>query len=343
MKPLIAAAISGGVDSLVAAFLLKEQGYPVIGIYFLTGFDAADTSLIRRMAEQLQIEMQIIDVRRDFEEKVLRYFTATYIKGQTPNPCLVCNPQIKFGKVLESAKLLGASFLATGHYARIVRDNSGIYHLYKGVDAQKDQSYFLAFLSQEKLADIRFPLGEMTKSLVKQLAEEKGLIPAVQKESQDICFIRHDSYFEFLEEQGFKGQPGNIVTTDGRLIGKHNGLHRFTIGQRKGINCPASEPYYVIRIEPENNQLVVGFKKEVLFSECKVSNLHWINKPLNFLAEIHTKIRYRHQAALSLIFPIDDNNAMVKFHQPQEAITPGQGAVFYQGDEVLGGGFIDHV
>lgn len=340
MKPLIAVAMSGGVDSLTAAFLLKEQGYPLIAIHFLTGFDTADTNLIRSMTEQMDIALHIIDCREEFEQRVIRYFTDTYAKGQTPNPCLICNPQIKFGKILDSAKQLGASFLATGHYARIVRDEAGKYHLHQGADSQKDQSYFLAFLSQEQLAHAWFPLGDVSKSEVKQLAAEKGLVPSVQKESQDVCFIRQDSYAEFLEERGFAAKQGPIVTTDGKVIGRHQGLHRFTIGQRKGINCPASESYYVIRIDAERNRLIVGFKKEVLSSQCRVSNIHWINLPPNLPAEVHTRVRYRHRAASSVIFPTDDTSVMVKFHQPQEAITPGQGAVFYCGDEVLGGGFI---
>jgi tRNA-specific 2-thiouridylase len=340
MKPLIAVAMSGGVDSLTAAFLLKEHGYPLIAIHFLTGFDTADTNLIRSMTEQLDIALHIIDCREEFEQTVVLYFTDTYARGQTPNPCLICNPRIKFGKILDSAKQLGASFLATGHYARIRRDDAGKYHLHQGADSQKDQSYFLAFLSQEQLAHIKFPLGDMSKAEVKQLAAEKGLIPSIQKESQDVCFIWQDSYAEFLEERGFEAKPGQIVTTDGKVIGRHQGLHRFTIGQRKGINCPASEPYYVIRMDAEYNRLIVGFKKEVLFSQCRVSNIHWINPPSSFPAELHTRVRYRHRAASSLIFPTDDARVLVKFHQPQEAITPGQGAVFYHGDEVLGGGFI---
>ncbi len=340
MKPLIAVAMSGGVDSLTAAFLLKEHGYPLIAIHFLTGFDTADTNMIRSMTGQMDIALHIIDCREAFEQTVVRYFTDTYAKGQTPNPCLICNPRIKFGTILDAAKQLGASFLATGHYARIRKDNAGNYHLHQGADSQKDQSYFLAFLSQDTLAHITFPLGDMSQSEVKQLASEKQLIPPIRKESQDVCFIRQDSYAEFLEERGFIAKPGPIVTTDGKVIGRHQGLHRFTIGQRKGINCPASEPYYVIRIDAENNRLIVGFKQEVLFSQCRVSNIHWINPPLSFPAEVHTRVRYRHRAASSIIMPIEDTSVMVKFHQPQEAITPGQGAVFYCGDEVLGGGVI---
>ncbi|NJL60122.1 MAG: tRNA 2-thiouridine(34) synthase MnmA, partial [Desulfobacteraceae bacterium] len=272
MKPLIAVAMSGGVDSLTAAFLLKEHGYPLIAIHFLAGFDTADTNLIRNMAGQMGIALHILDCREEFEQTVVRYFTDTYARGQTPNPCLICNPRIKFGTILDAAKQLGASFLATGHYARIRRDDTGNYHLHQGADSLKDQSYFLAFLSQEQLACACFPLGGMTKSEVKQLAAEKGLIPSVQKESQDVCFIRQDSYIEFLENRGFAAKPGTIVTTEGKVIGRHQGLYRFTIGQRKGINCPASEPYYVIRIDAENNRLIVGFKNEVLSAQCRVSN-----------------------------------------------------------------------
>ncbi len=341
MKPLIAIALSGGVDSLVAVHLLKEQGYPLVGIHFLTGYDHADTAQIRLMAAQIGIDLEITDIRKEFDEKVVAYFTQTYLECRTPNPCLICNPMIKFKTIADIAKKLGAAHLATGHYARIIRTETC--HLHKGLDSLKDQSYFLAFLSQEQLSYACFPLGNMTKQSVKKIAEEKGLMPIHKTESQDICFIRGKSYGEFLEEQGLKAEPGTTVTTDGKIIGKHQGLHRFTIGQRKGINCPASEPYYVVKIDRTDNRLIVGFKKDLLSAECKVAKIHWINEKPDFPAEVHTRVRYRHHAAPSVILPLDETHVIVRFDVPQEAVTPGQGAVFYVGDEVIGGGFIEEV
>lgn len=340
-KPLIAIALSGGVDSLAAAYLLKEQGCPLVGIHFLSGYEHTDTAQIRRMSAQLGIELKIIDIRKEFDEKVVAYFNKTYLECRTPNPCLICNPMIKFDIVADFAKNLGAAYLATGHYARIIKDDEGKYHLYKGLDPQKDQSYFLAFLSQQQLSYACFPLGNMTKQTVKKIAEENGLMPIHKTESQDICFIRGKSYSEFLEDQGLEPKPGIIVTTAGKIIGKHPGLHRFTVGQRKGINCPASEPYYVVKIDRINNHLIVGFKKDLFSSECSVAKIHRITHKPDFPAEVHTRIRYRHHAAPSVILPLDEKNAIVRFHVPQEAVTPGQGAVFYVGDEVIGGGFID--
>jgi tRNA-specific 2-thiouridylase len=339
MNPLIAIALSGGVDSLVAAYLLKEQGHPLVGIHFLTGYDHADTAQIRLISAQLGIDLEIADIRKEFDEKVVAYFTETYRECRTPNPCLICNPMIKFKVIADIAKKLGAAHLATGHYARIIRTEKC--HLHKGLDSLKDQSYFLAFLSQEQLSYACFPLGNMTKQTVKKIAEEKGLMPIHKTESQDICFIRGKSYGEFLEDRGFMPEPGIIVNTEGKMIGKHPGLHRFTIGQRRGINCPASEPYYVVKIDRADNRLMVGFKKDLLSSECRVANIHWIHQPPEFPKEVETRVRYRHHAAPSVILPLDETHVIVRFHVPQEAVTPGQGAVFYCGDEVIGGGFIE--
>ncbi|HAO22157.1 MAG TPA: tRNA 2-thiouridine(34) synthase MnmA [Desulfobacteraceae bacterium] len=340
-KPLIAIALSGGVDSLVAAHLLKEQGYPLVGIHFLTGYDHSDTAQLRHIAAQLGIDLEIADIRKEFDEKVVAYFTQTYRECRTPNPCLICNPMIKFKTIADIARKLGAAYLATGHYARIIRTEK--YHLHKGLDSLKDQSYFLAFLSQEQLSYACFPLGNMSKQTVKKIAEEKGLMPIHKTESQDICFIRGKSYGDFLEDHGFKPEPGTILTTNGKIIGKHQGLHRFTIGQRKGINCPASEPYYVVKIDRTDNRLIVGFKPDLLSSECKVAKIHWMNEKPDFPIEVHTRVRYRHHAAPSVILPLDETQVIVRFHVPQEAVTPGQGAVFYYGDEVIGGGFIEEV
>jgi len=351
MKKTTAVAISGGVDSLMAACFLKEQGLDVIGIHFITGFETAVTSnqhpqtdnrpKILGIGKQLEIPVEIVDIRAEFQEKIVDYFSQTYKKGLTPNPCMRCNPTIKFGKILTYALSLGAQKLATGHYARIIKDPDGDFHLFKGLDDQKDQSYFLARLTQKQLAQARCPLGAMRKSDVKQMAAQKGLRPATPDESQDVCFIKHTSYGKFISGQKeFEPRPGLIENINGQVIGEHGGLHLFTVGQRRGINCPAPEPYYVIRLDTVRNRLTVGAKKDLLSSECKVVDINWIGKKPTLPLDVHTRVRYRSKEAPSMVFPLGKSSAIVRFKNPQTAVTPGQGAVFYRGDEILGGGWI---
>lgn len=372
MKPVVAIAISGGVDSLVAAYLLKAQGCQPQGIHFITGFESTEnhaqrsmqnpaapemrltdcrqargdfsTHPVMRIGKQLDIPIHFVDCSDVFRATVVDYFCHTYAAGRTPNPCLVCNPAIKFGAVLAYAQKIGATALATGHYAQVKQDKNGHYHLLKGVDARKDQSYFLSFLTPSQLARAMFPLGNMTKESVRELAHKNRLSPSVREESQDICFIRGQSYGEFLSRWGnVDHEPGPIADVHGNIIGEHPGLHLFTIGQRKGINCPASEPYYVLRINPAQNRLTVGFRQHLAADSCRVDNINWIQPPDGSRFEAETRLRYRHQAAPSTIVPHDDGRiARVNFRAPQTAVTPGQGAVFYRGQEVLGGGWITH-
>ena len=352
MRPLTAIALSGGIDSLMAAHLLKEKGHNVIGVHFVTGYedpspDNGQSTHLRKshkifsIAKQLGIDIKILDCSIEFKKNVVNYFIRTYEAGQTPNPCMVCNPSIKFGTVYDFARKLGASALATGHYARINLDKTGKFHLYKGVDPKKDQSYFLARLTQQHLAGACFPLGTMTKSDVVKLAGDKGLRPIKRKESQDVCFIRDNNYGAFLaQQQEFEPIPGPIKDLSGNVLGEHKGLHLFTIGQRRGINCPASEPYYVVNMDTRENILTVGFKKNLLASECRVNNINWIQEIPGHPIKVYTRLRYRHKAAASKLFPANEKTAMVRFERPQSAITPGQCAVFYRDDEVLGGGWI---
>jgi tRNA-specific 2-thiouridylase len=357
MKPLTAIAISGGVDSMMAAYRLRQEGNAVIGIHFLTGYETAFSSpsaeslsqgrndsvagRISELAGRLDIPFRILDLSTQFKQEVIRYFTDSYEKGLTPNPCMVCNPRIKFGALFDFARKLGAVRLATGHYARIRTDGSGRFHLFRGADRAKDQSYFLAFLRQDQLVRAVFPLGELTKASVKEMAAANGLKPVTTGESQDICFIKGLSYGEFLARQpNFTPQPGPIEDVHGNVIGRHNGLHLFTIGQRRGINCPAAEPYYVVRIDKPQNRLSIGFKKDLGASQCRVTDINWINGKPPAPLKVNTRVRYRHQAAPSTVAPLDDRTAIVTFDEPEAAITPGQGAVFYQDDEVLGGGWI---
>ena len=341
MKSTVAIAVSGGIDSLTAAYLLKKSGHRVIGLHFQTGFEPESLDLTA-MAERLQIPIHTVDLRNHFKTEVVDYFTQTYLEGKTPNPCLVCNPKIKFGILWQCARRHGAEYLATGHYARIQKYKDGRYHLLKGSDPKKDQSYFLAFLSQRQLARSRFPLGGLTKSRVKEIASEIGLRPVTPSESQDVCFIRNGNYSDFLIQlTGLAPQSGEIINSTGQLLGSHQGLHRFTVGQRRGINCPGADPYYVIRKDAPLNRLIVGSKSDLYQSECRIIGINWIQPCPDAPIAVRARIRYRHRAAEAELVPQGLETADLTFAIPQKAITPGQGAVIYNGEEVLGGGWIE--
>ncbi len=358
MQPHTAIAMSGGIDSLVAAAILKEEGRSLIAVHFLNGYEsgaisaslpgamAATADHARRtlqpLADQLDIPLYIIDLSTEFQKQVVDYFTATYGQGKTPNPCLVCNSAIKFQVLLENSRTLGVDRIATGHYARIDTAGDGRMRLLRGVDPQKEQSYFLSRLTQQQLAHALLPLGGMTKTQTRQFARRHGLVPAMAEESQDVCFIKNGTYGDFLSGQShFVPRPGNIEDLQGRVIGRHNGLHGFTIGQRRGINCPAAEPYYVVRLEPQRNCLVVGGKNDLLSTKCRVHQINWIAPRPREPKTVMTRVRYRHKAVPSLLTPLGEACAEILFDNPESAVTPGQGAVFYLGEEVLGGGWIE--
>jgi tRNA-specific 2-thiouridylase len=344
MSQTIAIALSGGVDSLVAAYLLKEKGYRLFGIHFITGFEAAGVEQrvsLTPIAQQLGVEIEVVDCTDAFRRTVVDYFARSYQSGETPNPCMMCNPLIKFGAILTAAKQRGATRLATGHYARVSRDASGVHHLYKGVDGTKDQSYFLARLTQDQLGAACFPLGQWTKSDVRGCARTAGLTPVAKRESQDVCFVRGTGYREFLAQHYDIGtRPGPIVDTSGRVLGQHQGLHRYTVGQRRGINCPAPEPYYVIRLDETRNRLVVGAKAELKAPGCRLLEMNWIAPPPTQPFRADVRVRYRSAAAPATITPEDGRVATLRFDAPQTALTPGQGGVIYDGEEVLGSGWI---
>ena len=369
MNDLTAVALSGGVDSLVSAFLLKKAGHNIVGLHFLNGFEphyippektfnARKPVLIespqaagygelqaglQKMVAGLKIPVEIFDCAAPFRDLVIDYFQETYRSGRTPNPCMVCNRRIKFGIMLEAAREMGARRLATGHYVRTFKDLDGLTHLLKGNDAQKDQAYFLARLEQDQLARACFPLGEMKKSTVVKLAGRQGLRPLADRESQDICFIGGQTYGAFLADSpGFRPQPGDIEDRHGNLIGRQNGLHLFTIGQRRGINCPSSEPYYVCSLDTARNVLIVGEKGDLLSKSCAVDKINWIIQPTKSPVRLQTRVRYRSPAADSMVILSGNTSAKVQFDSPQSAVTPGQGAVFYHGEEILGGGWITH-
>lgn len=354
MTAPIAVALSGGIDSMVAALLLKEQGHAVLGVHFRTGFEEQPATVppdspapvvatdpargLYAFARRMGIRLHVVDLSRDFRREVVDYFTRTYLGGETPNPCMVCNPRIKFGALLKWAEKEGCRALATGHYARVRRDESGRSRLFKGADPGKDQSYFLARLDQHQLARAVFPLGGLTKPQVRTLATARGISPPAVEESQDVCFVRSGGYAEFIGRE--PSPPGLIEDMRGTVIGEHRGLHRFTVGQRRGINRPAARPYYVVRLDRERNRLVVGTQQDLLAPACRVVAINWIAPSPGAPVRVATRVRYRTREAPSTLTPFDPGSAIVRFDAPQSAVTPGQAAVFYAGEEVLGGGFI---
>ena len=337
----VAIALSGGEDSSVAALLLKRAGYEVTGIY-LRLWDSVHSWQQEYQAERvchiLDIPFHVVVLHEEFRRYVVDYFCWEYRQGRTPNPCIACNQHIKFGCLFRHALSLGVDYLATGHYARI-ECSSGNYFLLKAVDASKDQSYFLYTLSQEKLRHILFPLGSYTKTVVNQIARQEGLSLA-SRPSQDVCFISQKNYRAFLE-QYFSGMPGEITDTGGRLLGQHQGVVSYTVGQRHGLGLALGRALYVVRIEPENNRVVLGGKEELYGQEVIARDLRWVGgeAPLGD-GNVTARIRYRGREVAATLLSGQDC-AHIWFLQPQRAIASGQAIVFYSGDRVLGGGIID--
>jgi tRNA-specific 2-thiouridylase len=352
----VVVAMSGGVDSSVAAALLKEQGCEVIGmtmqIWDYSSFTAEhgesfgsccsldDVYDARRVAESLDIPFYVVNFEKQFEKEVIERFCDDYFKGLTPNPCVICNQILKFETLLRRARELQADYLVTGHYAQLIHED-GLFSLKKGQDRNKDQTYFLFTLTQEQMKYVRFPLGGMTKEEVRGHASRLGLKVAEKPESQDICFVPDGDYVRFLEEQrGSGSMDGDIVHVDGQVLGRHLGTYRYTIGQRRGLGLSWPQPLYVVGIDAENRKVVVGEKPYLEVSHCYVDNINWlIDAPVKSI-EAACRIRYRHQEAPSLITMLEDGSVRVDFHEPQSGVTPGQAAVFYDGDRVLGGGWI---
>jgi len=354
----VVAAMSGGVDSSVAAALLRDQGFEVIGLtmnLFALPPDACQDENLRsccgrragedahRVALALGIEHYTADFRKSFAETVIADFCREYAGGRTPNPCLRCNQFIKFDRLWRRAGRLGAGAVATGHYARIDRDaDSGRWRLRKGVDADKDQSYFLYTLTQEGLGRTLFPVGGYQKSEVRAIARKLSLPVSERRESQEICFVPDDDYARFLREQIPEAfRPGPIVDTKGRTIGRHEGIPNFTVGQRKGMGIAALHPLYVLAIDTARNAVVAGTNDELYRKTLVAEDVHWIagEAPAE-PREAAVKIRYKHPEARALLVPRQGNRILVEFEKPQRAVTPGQAAVFYDGDVVLGGGTI---
>ncbi|MDG4475689.1 tRNA 2-thiouridine(34) synthase MnmA [Thiovibrio frasassiensis] len=340
----IVVAMSGGVDSSVAAALLQRRGAQVEGVFMaLAQPDLAEQlQRVRQVADFLKIPLTVVDLAEPFQRLVVDYFSASYFAGKTPNPCVVCNRTIKCGRLLEQVrKNLGAELLATGHYARINGDVTTGYRLLQGVDPQKDQSYFLGLLSQEQLGQLCFPLGGYRKGEVYTLAAEFGLAFGQTPESQDICFLKEQSVAAFLASHSpGQGRPGPMLTLQGEEIGHHAGIHHYTVGQRRGLGLPDATPWYVVELDPARNAVVVGKDADLWQQEVLLSSAHWLSgqaPPLPCVCMV--KIRSRHPASQAEISQ-HDGGGLVKFSQPQRAVTPGQFAVFYQGEVVLGCGEI---
>ncbi len=351
--PKVVVAMSGGVDSSVAAALLKEQGYDVMGMMLRLWSEPGkedsnrcctpdSMAQARRVAAKLDIPFYVVDAKNVFRETVVQYFLDGYARGETPNPCLLCNRQIRWTFLLEHALALGADFMATGHYVRSMKDEGGRMKLLRAVDRSKDQSYVLYVLNQEKLARALFPIGDYPKTEIRALAERYGLPTAMRKDSQDLCFLAGEDYRNFLQRNAAEMlKPGEIVRRDGQSVGRHNGLANYTIGQRKGLGVASLVPLYVLGKDSTTNTLIVGAQEELGSRELIAHNVNWLSgetpqEPF----EADVKIRYTAKEARALVTPLDGEQARVQFDAPQRDITAGQAAVFFQGDAVIGGGII---
>ncbi len=351
--PTVAVAMSGGVDSSVAAALLVERGYRVIGLMLrLWSEPGAEEdnrcctpdamALARRVAAQLGFPFYALDVQERFREEVVQSFIDGYSQGLTPNPCVICNRQIRWGFLLERARAFGADFMATGHYARVQQGPAGSYQLLRGLDPAKDQSYVLSVLGQDQLAHTLFPVGEYHKPAVRELAQRFGLPVASRPDSQDLCFLGSRDYRDFLARHAPQTvRPGPIVNAAGVEVGQHQGLANYTIGQRKGLGVASPVPLYVIRKDVATNTLVVGLEDELGRKELEVGAINWISgEPPAEPLRVQVKIRYKAVEAWAVVTPLEDCRARVAFDQPLRDITAGQRAVFYQGEICLGGGTI---
>lgn len=348
--------MSGGVDSSVAAALLQKEGYEVAGATIRTWASNSCADLntraccglsgvedARDVANALGIPYWVFNFEKEFKHHVVDYFAAEYLKGRTPNPCISCNEHVKFRLFYERARVLGFDAIATGHYAQVQRDEvTGHYYLKEGRDAGKDQSYVLFPLDQEILSKLYLPVGGFTKAEIRAKAKELHLGVASKPDSQEICFIPSNDYGAFLKKEYTEDKPGVIRTRDGRIVGEHTGFFHYTRGQRRGLGGGNPEKLYVVDTIPETNEVIVGTKEEVLGLFCVVGRVNWFLKPdFSKAVQAYVKIRSQHQKAPAVLRLLPDSRVEVEFEEAQDAITPGQAAVFYQNEKVLGGGWID--
>lgn len=359
-KKKVIVGMSGGVDSSVAAMLLKKQGYDVIGVTMqiwqdeetavqeenggCCGLSAVDDA--RRVADQLEIPYYVMNFKKEFKDWVMDDFVQEYFRGRTPNPCIRCNRYVKWEALLHRSLAIGGDYIATGHYAKVVQLENGRYTL-KKAPSRKDQTYALYNLTQEQLSKTIMPVGDYTKDEIRRMADEIGLAVASKPDSQDICFIPNGNYQKFLYEYTGKKLPqGNFVDQTGKVIGVHQGITHYTIGQRKGLNLSMGHPVFVTEIRPETNEVVIGENKDVFKSSLVASDVNWMSIPDPAPGEkvrVHAKVRYAHQGADATVYMTEDGYLICEFDEPQRAITPGQALVMYDGDYVVGGGVIKEV
>lgn len=351
--------MSGGVDSSVAAYLLKEQGYEVIGVTMqiwqdedediqqenggCCGLSAVDDA--RRVAERLKIPYYVMNFKREFKENVMEYFTSEYLKGRTPNPCIACNRYVKWEALLKRSLEIGADYIATGHYARIVRLSNGRYAVQNSVTAEKDQTYALYNLTQEQLSHTLMPVGDYKKDEIRKIAEEIGLMVAYKKDSQEICFIPDDDYAGFIDRECGRDvpPPGNFVSAGGEILGCHKGITHYTIGQRKGLGIALGRPVFVTEIRPETNEVVLGENEDVYTNVLYADHLNFMSLPeFEDGVVLNAKIRYSHAGSPCRVIRTGKDEIRCEFLEPVRAVTPGQAVVLYDGEYVAGGGTIIH-
>lgn len=355
-KERVVVGMSGGVDSSVAAYLLKEAGYDVVGVTMQIWQKEDDDTVsanggccgqsavedAARVASRIGIPHYVMNFRDEFQEKVIQYFMDEYLAGRTPNPCIACNRYVKWESLLQRSLQIGADYIATGHYARIAKLPNGRFAIQRSATAAKDQTYALYNLTQDQLSHTLMPVGDYEKGRIRQIAEEIGLPVAHKPDSMEICFVPDQDYARFISENSGHVVPeGNFVTTDGKVIGRHKGITHYTVGQRKGLNLSMGKPVFVVEIRPETNEVVIGDNQDVFTDRLRCSNLNFMSvEDIHEDTPVVAKIRYNHQGAKAVVRKTGADEVEVVFEEPVRAVTPGQAVVFYDGDYVLGGGTI---
>ncbi len=337
----IGVAMSGGVDSTAAALILKEQGHDVVGFHIaMHEYSHQSWAQVQDIARRIDIPITLVDLRRDFQDVVISHFVREYPKGRTPSPCLICNKVIKMGLLREHALRQGCDMLATGHYARITHNANGPV-LLRGVDFKKDQSYFLAMISREALSGLILPLGASTKSQTREMLQERGFFFPLTGESQELCFIRGQTYREYLLERGVIPESGPIVDIHGRCVGTHTGIVGFTVGQRRGMRISAAQPLYVIAVHAQTNTIVVGHKRDTFVRRIEVEQFNTLrDRPIEIGETFLAKVRSTSAPTASRVVSATGSEVGMEFIEPQRGIAPGQAAVLYTDDQVVGGGWI---